>query len=180
MNYLTFLKIILKNEGGYVNDPDDRGGETYRGISRRHHPHWIGWKYLDSRNTVKGEIYEDLEEIVELFYFGNYYTRIAGKELINIHPLLALHVFDFAVNAGVSKAVRMLQKIASVDQDGIIGPITLAGLKRDPEMMYIKFYSSRIIFYREIATIDNNRKFLSGWLRRIRDCSKAFYKEVMK
>jgi len=180
MDYLIFLRISLKNEGGYVKDPDDNGWETYRGISRRNHPGCIIWKYLDDRNPTKGEIYEDLEGIVEQFYFGNYYSRIAGKDLINIHPLLALHVFDFAVNAGVGKAIRTLQKIAKVQQDGIIGPITLAAIKSNPEMVYIKYYSSRLIFYRDISTINNNRKFLGGWLKRVRDCSKEFYKEVMK
>ncbi|HBF18469.1 MAG TPA: hypothetical protein DDW81_00145 [Cryomorphaceae bacterium] len=34
-------------EGGYVNDPSDYGRETYRGISRRWHPYWEGWKIVD-------------------------------------------------------------------------------------------------------------------------------------
>ena len=35
-------------EGGYVDDPEDAGGETYRGISRRYHPSWQGWQIIDT------------------------------------------------------------------------------------------------------------------------------------
>ena len=180
MKYLDMLKIILHNEGGYANNKNDRGGETYRGISRKHHPGWIGWKYLDAREKKHGDIFEDLEQVVELFYFGNYYVRIAGRQIEKFHPLLALHLFDFAVNAGVGKATRMLQRIAGVGQDGIIGPVTLKAVENDAEMIYVKYYLNRIVFYRRISKIDNNKVFLKGWLKRVRDCSKMFYKEIIK
>ena len=44
---IEFDKLIF-TEGGYVNDPDDAGGETYLGISRKHNPKWDGWKKIDS------------------------------------------------------------------------------------------------------------------------------------
>jgi lysozyme family protein len=39
--------IVMNNEGGYANDPSDRGGETYKGISRNNFPNWKGWKLID-------------------------------------------------------------------------------------------------------------------------------------
>ena len=44
---IEFEKLILA-EGGYVNDSDDAGGETYLGISRKNNPNWSGWKLIDS------------------------------------------------------------------------------------------------------------------------------------
>ena len=44
---IEFEKLILA-EGGYVNDHDDAGGETYLGISRKNNPNWSGWKLIDS------------------------------------------------------------------------------------------------------------------------------------
>lgn len=41
------LEQVLKDEGGYVNDPIDSGGETFRGVSRNNNPNWRGWKLID-------------------------------------------------------------------------------------------------------------------------------------
>ena len=50
---IEFEKLILA-EGGYVNDSDDAGGETYLGISRKNNPKWIGWKTIDSIKKIYG------------------------------------------------------------------------------------------------------------------------------
>ena len=47
MSFETAYKQTKKFEGGYVNDPVDRGGETFRGISRNNHPGWPGWPFID-------------------------------------------------------------------------------------------------------------------------------------
>jgi len=41
------LQMVLQNEGGYVNDPNDPGGETYKGIARKMNSNWIGWQLID-------------------------------------------------------------------------------------------------------------------------------------
>lgn len=52
-NYI--ISTILGHEGGYANHPADKGGETYRGISRKANPDWVGWKYIDEvKRTGKG------------------------------------------------------------------------------------------------------------------------------
>ncbi len=52
-NYI--ISTILSHEGGYANHPADKGGETYRGISRKANPNWEGWKYIDDvKRTGKG------------------------------------------------------------------------------------------------------------------------------
>ena len=46
------LKRTAKYEGGYVNDPADAGGETYKGISRRANPKWDGWQLIDAHKKT--------------------------------------------------------------------------------------------------------------------------------
>jgi len=65
-------KISFKNEGGWVNDPNDLGGETYRGISRRYNPNWAGWAYIDSlkpSNVIKKNWTDSkADEFARMFY----------------------------------------------------------------------------------------------------------------
>ena len=46
------LTETLRHEGGYVNDPKDPGGETYKGISRKNHPDWEGWNIIDEKKIL--------------------------------------------------------------------------------------------------------------------------------
>jgi len=51
-NYLIAIIKVLKSEGGHANDPDDGGGETYRGIARKFWPQWAGWKIIDAAKML--------------------------------------------------------------------------------------------------------------------------------
>ena len=42
-NFNQAFKKVMSAEGGYVNDPDDPGGETYKGVARKMNPRWSGW-----------------------------------------------------------------------------------------------------------------------------------------
>ena len=71
----------MKFEGGYVNDPDDRGGETYRGISRKHHPDWPGWGILkkaeENRYNIERRISDDaLQAAVREFYQAEFWAPL--------------------------------------------------------------------------------------------------------
>lgn len=142
------LKVILHNEGGYVNDPNDSGGETNYGISKRAFP------YLDIKNIT-------IEQVGEIYY-KNYYLASRADAVDNNE--LAMQLFDHAVNAGVSKAIKLLQKCAGVVQDGIVGTITKGKVNSmDITNSYIK---ERKNFYMSISE-GKNKKFLKGWLRRV-------------
>lgn len=103
---------VIGNEGGYVNDPNDPGGETKYGISKRSYPH------LDIPNIT-------LEQ-AEQIYLTDYWQK-AGCDLCP--AALAIIQFDCAVNNGVGQAVRLLQQGLGVAADGIIGPQTKAALE---------------------------------------------------
>jgi lysozyme family protein len=116
------FSIILKNEGGYVNDPKDSGGETYRGISRRWFPNWKGWNIIDIYKKDKKLNNKNLSENKELtnyvssFYKKEFWDKIWGDKISN--QKVANLLLDSSVNIGISNAVKMSQKSFSLSENG--------------------------------------------------------------
>jgi lysozyme family protein len=142
------FKKTMDHEGGYVDDPEDPGGETYRGIARRFHPSWVGWSLIDeAKSNAKDDVdfllmlYDlvPLNDTVEDFYKAFYWDRFWGDEIPD--QKIASEVFDSAVNAGVGRAVTWLQRGLNIlnrngqtwpdiADDGAFGPTTLKTLLR--------------------------------------------------
>lgn len=148
---------VLKNEGGYVNDPKDSGGETKYGISKKSYPN------LDIRNlTVDGAkciYYRDFWEPQKYNDFKS--DEIAGK------------LFDLAVNMGTRKANELLQRALRavgnpVKEDGIVGPITLTAVNNSDEAALLAALRSEAAgYYRSIVMKNaSQQKFIKGWLNR--------------
>ena len=118
------LDFTLRWEGGYANHPNDPGGETYRGISRRAHPLWVGWSIIDEVKPQSGEVIQDakLETQIALFYFQHYWRAANCDVIEQLAPTLASSVFDMAVHSGPARAVRQLQGLIGETADGIFGP----------------------------------------------------------
>ena len=103
--------ITMSHEGGYVNDPDDAGGETYKGISRVYNPSWIGWQMIDSYKTFDDfpkclELDDALQDAVKQCYKERYFDPFRGDQM---PENIACEMFDTAVNMGVGRAVKFLQ-----------------------------------------------------------------------
>lgn len=144
--------FIMKKEGGYVNNPNDAGGETKFGISKRQYP------TLDIKNLT-------IQQAAAI-YQRDYYDKIWGD---NLPFAWALVLTDFAVNAGVAVAVRRLQQLVGVKVDGIFGQKTFDATNAvtDIEIWIIRYTAARHAYYQSL--VDNNpnmRFFLKGWLRR--------------
>jgi len=139
------VEFVLREEGGYSNDPLDAGGETNFGISKRAYPG------LNIRSLTRREAIE--------IYRRDYWDRLP-----TLPPRLAIAVFDFAVNAGVSRAIKTLQSGIGVNPDGAVGPITRAALNRlsDDDALAL-FSAERAIFY---AGLRDFPRYGRGWLRR--------------
>jgi len=125
------LKIILADEGGYSNDPQDSGGETYKGISRKNFPDWEGWKYIDTakndtRIDTNGRFPETLnfidilKSLVADFYRENFWNKIAGDNIQNNE--IADELVHSAENAGISQAIKRAQQICGQNPTGHITP----------------------------------------------------------
>lgn len=94
------LPFTLNREGGYANVTGDKGGETYRGISRRKWPNWSGWATVDKVKPAHNKVIPELEEEVKRFYWQNFFSN-RGFQYCNDNGT-ALALFDFAVHGGFS------------------------------------------------------------------------------
>lgn len=123
-----FNKLIMK-EGEYVNDPDDAGGETYKGISRVSHPDSLIWiKVDDIKNfgnvTNKKDFNkilnqdEDIQKEIEKIYKEEYWDKIRLSELISTR--LACQIFNMAVNSGIKNAIKLAERTVGMKETGEI------------------------------------------------------------
>lgn len=178
--------ITGNNEGGYANDPDDRGGETYAGIARNFWGKWLGWKYIDrykrdyaiakSKGRTKLSLAqwinasakvktEPVEELVNEFYRVNFWelNRLGDFKC----QQLANTVYDFGVNSGKGRSARFIQEVAGAYNDGIIGRKSIDAINsKDCKTLYEAFNEKREAYYRGIA-VGKQAKFLRSWLSRL-------------
>lgn len=160
------LKAVLKNEGGYVNDPDDSGGETYKGIARNMWPKWDGWQIIDSTPKFNLDFNQDLQNLVSDFYRKNFWNAV-NADLIE-SDAIATSIFDFAVNAGTKTAVMLAQSVVDAVQDGELGKNTANAINSmDAEKFLAGYQLAKIARYIAICKKNpKNRKFFYGWVCR--------------
>lgn len=121
-NYKEAISKVLKHEGGYVNDPADKGGETYKGISRKNWGSWGGWINIDGakkRSNFPQSLYSNvlLNNMVVDFYQRNFWEPIGGDSIKD--QSIANILMDAAVLEGIKPAVKRAQKIVGISQTGI-------------------------------------------------------------
>jgi lysozyme family protein len=158
------LTVVLEHEGGYVNHPSDPGGMTNLGVTART---WAEW----TKQFVDDITEKDMKSLtvadVAPLYKEKYWRRIDGDLL----PTgVDLSMFDMAVNAGPSRAVRLMQQmLRDCTVDGIIGPQTIGAIKEeyldDPEGVISDYAHQREIYYRQLPHFST---FGKGWLKRVR------------
>jgi len=148
MDFNTAFEILLRFEGGISNNKADKGGLTKYGISHAAYP-----------NLNIAELTEDMaRDIYERDYWNPAGCNKLKPELQYIH-------FDTAVNCGVVTAIKLLQTVSGVKQDGIIGPETIQAADK---ISIDDYANARIGFYKSIVDKDKNQViFLTGWINRI-------------
>jgi lysozyme family protein len=154
------VDLVLAHEGGYVHDPDDPGGETKYGISKRSYPD------ID----IAGLTEEQAREIYRRDWWEEHgYHRLQD-------PSLAARVMDLAVNMGPSWAHRLLQHAlcdagCPVDVDGWLGPRTVDAANRHPVPSLVEAHLRlwALRRYADLAEQTARRKYLLGWVRRVQD-----------
>lgn len=152
-NFDKAIEKVLINEGGYVNDPADSGGETKFGISKRAYPS------VDIKNLTADE--------AKAIYKKDYWDKIKGDDIAD--DVVAYEIFDTAVNMGVRTSTKLVQIVVGAVPDGILGAKTLAAINEtDVELLVVKFKLSKIARYTHLAkTNPKNRKFFFGWINRV-------------
>ncbi|GAG62541.1 unnamed protein product, partial [marine sediment metagenome] len=131
-NFEKAVKVILKCEGLYVDHPKDPGKATNLGISLRFLRNIGDYNkdgILDGDLDQDGDIDEDDIRLMtqgraEQFYHDHFWKRLRCD---NIEcKMMRLHLFDMGVNAGTSRAAKIVQKLLAIKEDGIIGPVSLS------------------------------------------------------
>lgn len=165
------LEKVLSHEGGYVVDPNDPGGETYKGVARKIHSKWDGWTNVDMMKKQSGfpavlETDYNLQQKVREFYQVQFWDRIKGDNIEN--PEVALSIFDFAVNAGTATSASLAQMVLETTTDGVIGPKTLEKLNAfNPDHFLAAFTVAKIARYISIVKRNpTSRNYFYGWVRR--------------
>jgi len=143
------LSFVLKAEGGYVNDPDDKGGATNKGITQNTYNGWLQSKGLSVKD-VKNITTDEVAQI----YYQNYWIKAGCTQMSKV---FAVYAFDTAVNMGVGRVKEFM---------------TYAQYK-DPN----KFLIARIAKYRQFSKNPSQAKFLKGWLNRV-NALREFAKTV--
>ena len=150
------IKFTIENEGGYSNDPDDKGGKTKFGISQK----------ANSEVDVENLTLVEAELIYRKKYWNPLYSQLPKK--------IGVRLFDIGVNIGVKTSVRILQATlnrwfdTSLMVDGVFGSQTLsASLQTNSTSLYSMFIFECSLYYESL----NNKRYFIGWLNRL-------YKEI--
>ena len=186
-DFTEAYNLTSAHEGGYVDDPVDRGGETYRGISRVHHRSWSGWARIDSHKQRAGfpaslETDGRLTASVRKFYKRKYWDRFLGDQIPD--QQVANELYDTGVNMGVRRAVRFLQHALNqlnrnqqnykdLVVDGWLGQGTMKVLKqylrldRKSDLLLKMMNIQQGARYIEIMENDpTQERYARGWLKR--------------
>lgn len=151
------IEYVLKNEGLYSNDVDDKGKETKFGISKRSYP----------KLNIKNLSVQKAKEIYKKDFWENQnYKNIKNQDL-------AIKVFDLAVNVGTSRANKLIQRALRsvekrVEENGILDDVTICLINEsDATDLLSALKSESAGYYRLIVSTKPYRaKFLKGWLNR--------------
>jgi len=153
------INFVLSQEGGYVNDPRDPGGETNFGISKRTYPN------VDIKNLTRNK--------AEKIYYEDYWLKLGCGEL---PAPVATITFGSAVNCGRGRAAKWLQKALrqlgkDITVDGDVGPWTLhAANEADCTDLCLLLVRERILHYTKLGR--RQPQYLRGWLNRVAELLK--------
>ncbi len=185
-SFSLYQNDILEIEGGFVNDPYDHGGATNKGIT------FNTFTMFPVDYTRDGIIdVRDLRLITDPWaqhiFKVNYWDKVKG-DYINSQSFAEL-MADHAINAGSSRAVKMLQYLLGIPIDGVMGNQTLTALNNrlatSGKQLFDQYKSLRENYYLYLAadtlTVPSfaallatmirpdstQQRFIDGWLNRV-------------
>lgn len=155
-DFEKFYPTLLKFEGGYVNNPNDRGKATKYGITE------AVWKQYGGNKDIKDITTDDAKPIAKELYWD----KMFGDQIIS--QSVAEFIVDWAFMSGVSGTVKKIQEILGIPQDGIIGKNTIFAINSsDPKNLFDHLKLRRQKFFNDIvANNPSQNVFLKGWTTR--------------
>lgn len=153
-NFGHCLNLVLKSEGGWVNNPNDPGGETNLGVTKRVWEEWVGHPVESLKNLTKDQV----APLYEQKYWRPCYGEVLPRGLDYC-------VFSFGVNAGPGRSIKLLQQSLGLVCDGVIGPRVREKLRNSNIAdIIVSFTQLRREYYRSLKTFPI---FGKGWLARV-------------
>jgi len=169
------INEIIKREGGYVNDSDDSGGETNFGVTEK-----VARKY-GYKGTMKGMS----REFAFSVYVVLYWDKLKLDAIAEVSGLVAEELADTAVNMGVGRAGKFLQRSLNVlnnrgalygdiGVDGQVGSGTLSAFNalmdkrgiEGAEILYKMLNCLQGAFYVELSERrEKDEKYIYGWFK---------------
>ena len=152
MDFDQAFERLIGHEGGYTNHPDDPGGETNWGVTKR----------TALANGYTGPM-RDLTRVQAKHIYREAYWGRANAD--DYDPAIGFQLFDAAVNHGIGNAIRFLQRAVGVADDGSVGPQTVAAINSmQVADVLARFNAERLDFYTRLSTWPS---FGRGWARRV-------------
>ena len=158
--------LVDRFERGHSNDPTDRGGETFHGVTL------TAYRDVNPRATL-----EDLRRAITSLPAAHSFFEVwlCGKHRLDevADPALRLAVLDYAINSGPRTAIKALQRGAGVTADGVFGPQTAAAVNhaRDPRTLRDGLLAARLRLLAKTPEIRSVKR--GGWFNRIADLLEA-------
>ena len=203
-DYVRALSFTMKSEGAYSYREADTGLQTYKGISRKWNPKWIGWVIIDKaldkypelkipykkppasihKLNFELNVNEELEYLIYDFYYENYYTKCGAW---NIGGKLAVVLFDMAVLSGYKRSGKTLQKCLNIHfktnlvVDSQVGSGTLKVLNEVIGSKGLDLVVDKLIYefkdnLIEAGKLEGNEANIAGWMNRISHLSNYLRK----
>ena len=161
-NFEKSLALTLKYEGGFVDNPFDRGGATNMGITLATLSNYRG--YTATKLDVKRLTQTEASAI----YLKLYWEPLLAQRL----PAgVDMFMFDYAVNSGPARAVKALQSSLGLPPDGNVKVSTLqAALRQDQATLIRALASKRLGFLQQLRSF---QQFGRGWKTRVEAVTAA-------
>lgn len=180
--------LTMGHEGGFANNPNDKGGMTYKGIARNFHPDWVGWLTVDAAlkqtkdvqflNNLLGKDRE-LQLDVQDFYKREFWDVNRLDAFINQD--IANELFDTGVNMYWKTGAKFLQEALNLTNmngkayqditvDGIIGPVTVQLTNKHPRPKLLLAVLNALQGERYLNIMRNNptqEEFAPSWFSRV-------------
>lgn len=166
-NVLKLIPHILKWEGGWANDPADKGGPTMKGVTIAVYTAYRAkkGKKTPTQQDLKNITQEEWADILKTMYWDRWKAdQINSQSIANL-------LVDWVWASGVY-GIKHPQRVLGVKDDGIVGPKTIAAINNYPDQkaLFNKLWLRRKQHFISIANArPANKKFLKGWLNRLND-----------
>lgn len=166
-DYKKLIPSILKWEGGWSDDPADKGGATMRGITLATYTAYRFQKGLPTptKTDLKNITQAEWEEVFKTMYWDRWKaSEIKNQSIANL-------VVDWLWTSGVY-GIKYPQQVLGTTADGVVGKKTLALINEhpNPKTLWKALWERRKKHFEAIANATpSNKKFLKGWLNRLND-----------